>query len=137
MSGYMPEYVFEAGAYTIAMLHISREVPIGNLACELYKSYERSYLDDGLVAQWIEAAKAALELVDKQFPDLDSEAKASTLKHLQTIVMKYHPDGRKRKKGLFSGTWFNKQPNSNFHRTEDLTLNYVRYYALFVTGKIE
>jgi hypothetical protein len=137
MAGYMPEDLFEFGAYTIAMIHVAKGLPIEDVADRLHKSYKNSYLDDDIRDQWVEAANIVIGLVETHFPNLEPRVKASTLKHIQTAVMEYQPDGKKRRKKLFGGTIFNKSKTANYQRTKTLSRNFICYHALLSVGLIE
>lgn len=66
MGKYMPQRVFEAGAASIAKAHILKGVSIEEYAKALWeKWYKQAYVDDGVLEDWICAAKEAGVLLDE------------------------------------------------------------------------
>jgi hypothetical protein len=137
MAGYMPERVFEVGALTIAYIHASTGKPIEAVAQEAWAHYSKSYLDDNILAQWIEAADHASTAIDAMFPNMTKEVNVSTLVHLKNTVTDYNRDGSKRAKRLLGGTWFNKEKKPNYQRAQQFVTHIATYHVLLMNGSIK
>ena len=137
MSGYMPQRVFDVGALTIAFIHLKTGERIEIVAQQAFQQYEKSYLDDKILLQWIDATKEALKSLDTLFPNIDKETKIATLVHLKNCVAKYNLDGTKRKKRLLAGTLFNKENEPNHQRVKQFLAHLSTYHLFLQSGKIE
>ena len=137
MSGYMPQRVFDVGALTIAFIHLKTGEPIETVAQGAFQHYEKSYLDDKVLLQWTDAAKAALKSVDTLFPNIDKETKIGSLVHLKNCVDKFNLDGTKRSKRLLGGTLFKKEKEPNHQRVKQFVTHLVTYHLLLLNGEIE
>jgi tetratricopeptide (TPR) repeat protein len=130
MAGYMPSDVFEAGAYAIASIHVSRSMSLVNAVDIVYDQYKSSYEDDNIRQQWMGAAEAIIGLTQQRFPNLTRAELTDLLEYLVNVVMAYEPSGTKRKKKFFGGTRFNKEKSPNFARQERLQKNFPKYLSL-------
>jgi tetratricopeptide (TPR) repeat protein len=142
MAGYMPNDVFEAGAYAIASIHVSRSISLIDAVDDIYDRYESSYEDDNTRQQWEEAAEMVISLVQQRFSGLTRAELADLLEYLVNVVMAREPSGAKRKKKFLGGTRFNKDKSPNYRRTAILQGNFPKYLALLdeaqvrkITGK--
>jgi hypothetical protein len=133
----MPQRVFDVGALTIAFLHLRTEKPIETFAIQVLREYERSYLDDNVLSQWIDAANLAIKTIDTLFPGAAKDVQIATLVHLKNCVVKYDPDGKKRPKRLLGGTWFNKDKEPNHQRVTDFVKHLMTYHFLLMSGEID
>jgi hypothetical protein len=68
MAGYMPQDLFEFGAVTIAKIHVSGGRSIEDLAMKLSEDYKYDYLEDGLLGDWVEAARSVVHMIRTYSP---------------------------------------------------------------------
>ena len=136
MTGYMPNDVFEAGAYAVASIHVSRSISLVDAVDAAYDRYKSSYKDDNIRRQWEDAAKTIISLVQRQFSSLTQAELADLLEYLVNVVMAKEPTGAKRKKKFFGGTRFNKDRSPNYRRGEIIQQNFGKYLSLLDASQV-
>ena len=136
MAGYMPNELFEAGAYAIASIHVSRSISLIDAVDDVYARYESSYKDDNIRCQWEEAAEMVISLVQQRFSGLTRAELADLLEYLVNVVMAKEPSGAKRKKKFFGGTRFNKDKSPNHRRGEIVRRNFPKYLSLLDDAQV-
>ena len=130
MAGYMPNEVFEAGAYAIASIHVSRSISLIDAVDGVYDQYKSSYEDDNIRRQWGDAAETVISLIQHRFSGLTQAELADLLEYLVNVVMAKEPSGAKRKKKFLGGTIFNKDKSPNYRRAETVQENFPKYLSL-------
>lgn len=131
MSGYMPQYMFNLCAITAGRLAELSENTIEYYGNYFQKQYENDYDDLYLERDIPEAAKAIIAFVEKELPNASLPA---TLTQLQYSVSKYQPNGKKRKKKIFGGTFFNKIEHPPDDRIMECKKEIILYHTLLITG---
>ena len=130
MAGYMPNEVFETGAYAIASIRVSRSMSLIDAVDIVYDQYKSSYKDDNIRHQWAGAAETVISLIQQRFPSLTRAELADLLEYLVNVVMAKEPSGAKRKKKFFGGTIFNKDKSPAYTRGEIVQRNFPKYLSL-------
>ena len=129
MARYMPDDVFEAGAYAIASIHVKRSITLADAVNIVFEQYESSYDDDDTRHQWLCAAEKVIGLIQRRYPHIEQPQLASLLETLANFVMAYEPSGVKRKKKFLGGTFFNKNSSPNYSRDEGILRNLPNYLS--------
>lgn len=129
MARYMTQVLFNTCSIVAAKCHYDDEV---ELISELVGSYQGAYMDDTELLNDIEdAAKKVLELVRKAVPDRDLHP---VFIHLRVLAENYELDGRKRKRKILGGTFFNKERRYNRGRVKECVRDVLVYHTGSMTG---
>ena len=124
MGGYMPQRVFEVGAASIAKVHLLKGISIAESAAALWAQYSTSYIDDGVEEDLKSAAVEAIKTLE----EMEEPSPIKLLHHFQYFTINYDEEGKPRKKKLFGGTLFSRDPQ-NKNRKQDFLQRLAAYYA--------
>jgi hypothetical protein len=133
----MQQDVFDAGALTVAMAKAVGQDGRA-IAEQIATAYGSSYADSNLVELWDEASDKALALIPKLFSiPVAGEKVAQVCKTLASAITQYHPDGRRRRKGLFGGTMFHFEKAELPDKVSKFETDVAVYHVLLLTGVID
>lgn len=134
---YMPQDVFDGCALTVAMAGFSG-VNMVDIAKQLSEDYQKSYDDNDLTEQILEAAGLLTEAVPRFFETEKSAAQlAGACKTLSGAIMKFNVDGTKRRKGLLGGTMFNRAKAEIEDKPKKCLSNVIAYNVAILSGAID
>jgi hypothetical protein len=133
MASYMPQDVFDMSIVTIVRLHVSAGNSLDDLCTMIWQGYERSYRDDVNCKHEMRITSGKLlEMMQTQFK---KELIPSVMLQLQFCIVNYEPDGKRRRKKLLGGTFFNRMKSPNPNRSEDCLANMCIYHLGTTSGK--
>lgn len=133
MAKFIPQYIFNMCAVTAAKTAASSDRTIGEAARLLSNNYERSYADRELHEDIELAGKEVAEFIKSVLP---VESFVSNMIQLQYTIVNYEPSGKKRRKKMFGGTWFNKEKSQIPNKVEVCKANIATYHLLLVGGSL-
>lgn len=133
MANYMPQYLFNICAVTAAKIAVSSDKTLEEAAQILSDNYKNSYDDQNLER---DISKAAHEVIDFMDSALPGSSMTANMTQLQFTIVNFEPDGKKRAKKIFGGTWFNKQKDQIHNKVEQCKVNIATYHLLLVGGSL-
>ena len=132
MASYMPQRLFDMCVVTAVKIHMATGKSLEQTNMQVLEHYSHSFPDDSHLENHIElASEAVLETMrtlftDKQIPYVMTQ--------MQYCIKKYHPDGKKRRKRLLSGTMFTRSRFPNSNRVDDCINNITAYHVGTLCG---
>lgn len=133
MASFMPQYIFNMCAVTTAKIASSSEKTTKEAAKILSDNYKKSYDDVNLEDDIALAADQTIAFMESALPGSSSPA---NMNQLQYTIINFEPDGKKRKKGIFGGTWFNKEKRQIENKVQQCKLHVSTYHLLLVGGSL-
>lgn len=133
MASFMPQYIFNICAVTAAKIAASSETTIKEAAKMLSDNYKKSYDDLHLERDIEIAAELTIAFMESALPGNSIPA---NINQLQYTIVNFEPNGEKRNKGIFSGTWFNKEKRQIENKVQQCKLQISTYHLLLVAGSL-
>lgn len=133
MSAYMTQQLFNMCAVSTAKISVATSHPVEVAAAQLAENYACSYQDEDLAQDIAFAATKVSELMRGVWPP---DALVGSLTQLQFCIKYYDPSGKKIRRKLFSGTWFNKESTPIQDKVEKCVANIATFYILVLNGTI-
>lgn len=133
MAEFITQEMFNMFAVSAAKISVASGKNIREAIEIIMSNYAGTYLDASLVYEIeIAADKAKKFMLDV----LPPETLVSNLTQMQFCIKHYNPDGSKKRKKLFGGTFFNKEKNEVDNKAENCLANIATYHMLVVSGSI-
>lgn len=136
MARYMPQELFEMCAVSVARWHLesNKERSIEELSKLISSQYEGDYANDGFEKQIADAAQDIIRTLDSQF---STEEMPAALRQMQYCIKNFHPNGKRKRKRFFDGTWFRADKKSGAtDRVERCVKDIFIYHVGAMTGII-
>lgn len=133
MPSYIPQYMFNICAVTTAKIAASNGKPIREAANLLANNYKKSYDDINLEDDILTAAINVTEFIKSSIP---GNSIPGCMTQLQYTIVNFEPSGRKRRKRLFGGTWFNKEKSEIKDKVQQCKINIATYHILLIGGSL-
>lgn len=134
---YMPQDVFDCCALSVAMAGFSG-INMADIAVKLSEDYGKSYGDNSLAEQFIEAAGVLMEVIPQFFAMAKTDAQlAGACKTLSSAIIKFNIDGSKRRRGFLGGAVFNKEAVEIENKMAKCLSNVAAYNLAILGGSID
>jgi hypothetical protein len=130
---YIPQEMFNMLAVSAAKISAASDESIGEATDLIMGNYEGTYLD-AYLAQEVE--NAANKVKDFMLNALPPETLVGNLTQMQYCIKNYNPDGTKKRKKLFGGTWFNRENAEINDKVKNCVANVATYHMLVIGGSI-
>lgn len=132
----MPQDLFDCCALTVAMAGFM-EKDMMEFSQDFAQDYSQAYNDSDQAKQMF----AAGEMLVKGIPilmqgDYTNLQLAGACKTLQKAIMKFNPDGSKKRRGLLGGTRFKFEKSEILNKSERCIANVTLYHLAMVDGAI-
>ncbi|MCY1302270.1 hypothetical protein D9M70_519200 [compost metagenome] len=133
MPSYIPQYMFNICAVTAAKIAASSGKPVREAANMLATNYKESYDDMNLEDDILAAAINVTEFIKSSLP---GSSIPGCMTQLQYTIINFEPDGKKRRKKIFGGTWFNKERDEIKDKVQRCKVNIAIYHMLLISGTL-
>ena len=120
-------------AVTAAKLAADSDLSIQEAAKLLSDNYRKSYDDKNLEDEIATAASKVTQFMESVLPN---SSLPRNLTQIQYSIVHFEPNGSRRKKKLFGGTWFNKERTELPNKIDQCAANVATYHLLIVGGSL-
>ncbi len=130
---YMPQRVFNVGAFAIARVHAAGGSSLDEAAARIADRYRDSFVDDSFETDWVDAATMVITAAKETWKD---DELPGLFRHMQYAAANYEPDGSRRRKRILGGTWFTGEKKRNPNRVRDCLRDFVQFDYHTTLGSI-
>ena len=130
---YMPQQLFNMCAVTTAKISVATERSVEAIASQVTASYTDTYKDVHLAEEVAEAASKIAAWLEGAMPD---GSLVGALTHMQFCIKNYSPNGKKLRRKLLGGTWFNKESEPIEDKVRACVANVATFYILTINGQV-
>ena len=132
MAGYITQELFNMAAVTTAKISAASEHSIEFVAELLANDYSK-YQDQDLSGNIATAAVRVIDFIQNALPP---ETLVGGLMQMQFCIKHYHPDGTKKARKLFGGTFFKKEKCELEGKIDQCMKDVMTYHLLVINGSI-
>lgn len=138
----MPQMTFNMCAVTVAKLSAYTGKDVEDIAHDIADNYASTYQDTRLEQDIATAASMLLDLFRVFVKDLtdqnavQKDMLVSALQQMQFCIVRYHTNGKRRRRKIFRGAWFVKEPEQLEDKVKKCMANITTYHILVIADRI-
>lgn len=133
MAEFITQEMFNLFAVSVAKISAESGKSIREATELIMRNYAGSYIDTNIAQEVEIAANKAREFILGVLPP---ETLAGNLTQMQFCIKHYNPDGSKKRKKIFGGTFFSKGKDEVDNKVENCLGNIATYHMLVINGVI-
>ncbi len=132
MASYMSQDLFNMLAVTAIQIHVATGDPLDQACGQLCAHYLDSFPEDTDLEREVRNTSAQLmEVMRSQF---EENQMYLGMRQLQFCIYSYNLDGKKKRRPLFSGTWFTRSKLRDPDRAKNCLMNIMVYHLGTMNG---
>ncbi|MDD2762135.1 MAG: hypothetical protein PHH11_17805 [Methylomonas sp.] len=133
MAEFIRQEMFNMFAVSAAKISAASNKSIREATALIMNNYQGAYLDANLAKDVETAANGVTEFMLGILPP---ETLTGNLTQMQFCIKNFNPDGTRKRKRIFGGTFFNKEKSEIRNKVQSCKANIATYHMLVIGGSI-